>query len=182
MATCVQCKAPFSAWNPAARHFRKRTCGACGSLVCTGCAVRGTSSTGHDVLRCRKCHHAGADAAPDTLFGKVGSTVSPAMAARASAVGAAFLAEASAALDASKDDAEQRLRQVLGDTVQDLDSRAGALVTQAVAQLDKALKDRARREFRSYLWLLVILTSAAAVSGAVSLLFAWLHRGMTVHP
>jgi len=201
MAQCVVCGEEFSR-NPLAKHFRVYTCGLCGGAVGDGCYERKSNELGHDTVTCRTCLAQGktSSSPDDPLFSRSAVTLS----AKVRDAGIEVLDEAEKRLAARVDQAEERLRSVSQEVLSDAERRAEAftqkqlsdletrarklkdegfgqaheLAEKTVRETEEALQRLAREEVRLAVYLALAMAGLVAVSGAVSLLFAWLHRFM----
>ncbi|MCZ7644073.1 MAG: hypothetical protein M5U26_02145 [Planctomycetota bacterium] len=175
MATCVVCGKSIGLLAGAASgHYKEYRCGVCGSLVGDGCFERSSNGKGEELHTCLKCAQDGKRAERPTggMLAQAGREVADEWALK-------FRGEGDRLLDR----ADERARKLLNET----DERAHKLVEHLRAETDqaaerfvqhveKALERRAKEEVRTAVLLFFIMASAVAVTGALSLLFAWLHK------
>ena len=169
MAQCTVCGGAFSWWKPFTKHSFKYTCGKCGGLVGAGCFSREHGAKGHDVIVCRKCQREGNSRTAVPTEGRLGGAI----------------VEGRDAAQELMTDGQQKLREEMTrglDHLSDLEKQlfrdADVFAENLIKKIEDALNRRAKEELRVALWLWLILGAAVATIGALSLLFAVLHKAV----
>ncbi|MBE7462465.1 MAG: hypothetical protein HS116_03125 [Planctomycetes bacterium] len=176
MAQCVVCQEEFHRLNPLAKHARQFQCGACGGLVGQGCFEQGTNERGADTLTCLNCVQAGkrSDTPVGGLLAGPSRDLGQELALRMREEGGRLIEQADARGKAMLTEADARANKLLDRARQETDAAAERFVQ----HVESALERRAKEEVRTATLLFFIMAAAVAVTGALSLLFAWLHRAV----
>jgi hypothetical protein len=151
MANCAVCGKKFSS-NPLAGHsrFRKHFCGKCHSGVGKGCFTK-ESYQGHKVIICNRCQDNKNPTVPMPTH---------------------------TAADRLVAGGRQMAEELFDGTRKKVVADANDLAERLITRIEEALTKRAKEELRVALYLWLILGAAVATVGALSLLFAWLHKAV----